>query len=237
VCLYNPGDEIKALPWAILTTLLLTSAWGLRRRSAWARGLTLVIHWPVFVVALGLCLCMLVFWRGITIENFLTDAPLRIGFFHLLPVLLVSGYTLWRFQGRFAGKPQVHHIVAIVYVVAAIMLAVAIVGLYNPRDQIEALPWVLLMILPLAMVRGLWRQAAWARGLALVIHWPVFVVALGLCLCIFRGIAVAPFFAIFLVIDLLPLLLVYGGTLWLLHRQKVREDNLLRELGPKEDEN
>ncbi len=243
VCLYNPGDEIKVLPWAILTILLLAIAWGLRRRAAWACVLTLVIHWPVFVGALGLHLCM--FYMFLFSVHFHPGAYLGVGVVHTLPILMVSVGTLWWLQWRFIGKLKMHHIIAVVHVLAAILLAVATVGLYNPGDQHEALPWVLLAMLLLAMARGLWRQAAWARGLALLIHWPAFVgaaVLLPLCLCIIflipaRGIAMGRAYAVFGVIGLLPVLLVSGCTLWFLRRQKVREDKLLREPRLKENEN
>lgn len=229
-CLYYPGDEIKNLPWALLTIALLASAWGLRRRSTWAPGLTLIIHWPAFLGTLWLCLYMLLFSRGIEIGHFYGGPHRTVGLFHLLPVLLVSGGTLWKLQWRFAGKPQAHHIIAAILVHTAILLAIATVQLYNPGDQIEALPWALLSALLLAAARGMWRQAAWARVLTLIIVWPAFVgsvIFLPLCLVILllvpaRGIAVGHVYAMFGLIGLPPILLVSGYTLWYLHKQRDR---------------
>lgn len=104
------------------------------------------------------------------------------------------------------------------------------VRLYNPGDQMEALPWGLLTLLLLAIGWGLWRRQVWARVLALVVHWTVFVGAVGLLpLCLYvlllvpaRGIAVAHVFALIGAVLALPILILSGWTIWYLHRRMLR---------------
>ena len=69
-------------------------------------------------------------------------------------------------------------VIAAVHVLAAIVLGVLVVRLWNPGDHVEALPWVLLAILLLTIAWGLWRRQTWARVLALIIHWPTLVGAI-----------------------------------------------------------
>lgn len=126
------------------------------------------------------------------------------------------------------------HVIAAIQLVAAIGVVVAIVDLWNPDDPlgslVEALSWVLLTILLLAIGWGLWSRRAWARVLALIIHWPTFIGAIGLLpLCLgflllvpARGIAVFHAFALFGLVVLPPVLLVSGWTLWYLHRRTLR---------------
>jgi len=125
-------------------------------------------------------------------------------------------------------------VIAAIQVVEAIGLVVAIVGAWNPEDPggslIEAMFWVLLAILLLTIGWGLWMRRAWARLLALVLHWPAFAGALvlfPLCLLFLllapaRGIAVGHVFAWIGLIVLPPALLLSGWIVWYLHRRTLR---------------
>ena len=124
-------------------------------------------------------------------------------------------------------------VIAAVHVLAAIVMGALVVRLWNPGDYVEALPWVLLAILLLAIARGLWRRQTWARMLSLIIHWSTLVVAIVLLpICLFvllfvpaGEIAVLHVFALFGLIILAPALLVSAWTVWYLHRriQSVRK--------------
>jgi hypothetical protein len=115
-------------------------------------------------------------------------------------------------------------VIAAMHVVAAIGLVVAIVALWNPGDLAEALPWILLTILPLAMAWGLWNRRAWAREAVSDYYSPIFFVALApFSFCLFfyflvpaRGIAVAHVYAVLGLFFLTPILLITGLTVWYL---------------------
>lgn len=115
-------------------------------------------------------------------------------------------------------------VIAAMHVVAAIGLVVAIVALWNPGDLAEALPWILLTILPLTMAWGLWNRRVWARKAVLDFYSPIFFVAtVPFSICLFfyflvpaRGIAVAHVFAALGLFFLTPVLLITGSAVWYL---------------------
>ena len=129
-------------------------------------------------------------------------------------------------------------VIAGIQLVAAISLVGLVVAYLvaqrNPNDLLwwvdESLFWVFPAILLLTIGRGLWNRRPWARVLALIIHWPIFVGAIGLLpLCLgflllvpARGIAVGHVFALFGLVAVAPVFLVSGWTLWYLHRRTLR---------------
>lgn len=124
-------------------------------------------------------------------------------------------------------------VIAATHILAAIVMGALVVCLWNPGDYVEALPWVFLATLLLAIAWGLWRRQTWACMLALIIHWPTLVVAIVLLpICLFvllfipvGEIAVLHVFASLGLIILAPALLVSAWTVWYLHRriQSVRK--------------
>jgi hypothetical protein len=123
-----------------------------------------------------------------------------------------------------------HQGIAAVHGLAAIVVGVLVVRLWNPGDYIEALPGVLLVALLLAIAWGLWWRRAWGRVLALIVHWPCLVgavVLLPACLYVLLfvppgEIAVLHFFALLALVFLSPALLLSASTLWYLQWRKVR---------------
>lgn len=85
-------------------------------------------------------------------------------------------------------------IIAIVHARGGALLGGLLVRGWNSgKYEVEVLPWVLLAILLLVLARGLWRKRNWSRGLALIIHWPVFVGAASLLpMCLAYVLAVTP---------------------------------------------
>ena len=112
------------------------------------------------------------------------------------------------------------YVIAALNVLAAILLAVSI-------DNPSRYPLVIPIILFLAIAWGMFKRRAWARVLALVVHWIVFVgtiVFLAYCLISLpfvpqEGIGFALIFIFCFAVIALPVLGVSGWTVWYLHKR------------------
>jgi hypothetical protein len=128
--------------------------------------------------------------------------------------------------------------IAAIHLIAALLVGWLIIIAWNPGDLHEALPWMLVAAVLMALAVGLWRRRRWARLVALIIHWPTFAGSLLLLpLCVIF-LLVDPAgemsffhpFAFLGVIFLSPALLLSGCTVWYLHSPTARRHFSLREL-------
>lgn len=62
------------------------------------------------------------------------------------------------------------HCVAAVHFIAALVVGTLIIIAWNTGDIYEALPWMLVTLVLMAMAVGLWRRRRWTRPFAVVIH-------------------------------------------------------------------
>lgn len=106
---------------------------------------------------------------------------------------------------------------AILHMVVALLGAVVIIALWNPVDIHEAVPWIFVVMVLGCISSGLWYGKRWAYFLALIIHWPMAVLAafaIPVCLIVLifapaNGIAVAHVFAVYC-ISIAVLLLTFS---------------------------
>jgi hypothetical protein len=84
------------------------------------------------------------------------------------------------------GKGVGLRVMAVIQCLLAVALGAMIVVLWDGRDLVgslaESILWIFLTAVLLLVAWGLWRRRPWARTLALVLHWPLFVGACALLL-------------------------------------------------------
>ncbi|TWU29481.1 hypothetical protein [Bythopirellula polymerisocia] len=105
--LWNWGDPSEAICWGFPTILLLTMAWGLWRRQAWALDVVSIAYRPMFdvgIVPLLLCLSyyFLVPARGIAVLHVFA----ALGILLLFPAVLVTGSTVWFLKRRTSSEQK-----------------------------------------------------------------------------------------------------------------------------------
>ena len=116
--------QLEGLCWIVPICLLLAVSYGLWSQLAWARLLTLVLDWSIFVGALGIAVVFavtIVVWvpgNGFDLSTALMATSMLV----LLPVVLVSAATLWGLHRGFGG---INAGIAIVIILFAVLAEVA----------------------------------------------------------------------------------------------------------------
>jgi hypothetical protein len=122
-------------------------------------------------------------------------------------------------------------VVAAIQILLALALAGLAAALWDSRDPVgsfvEAMFWLVLAAVFALIGWGLWKRRRWARQVALVIHWPIFVGASALLalsvLILLRppsgGIDVVHASASLGMYVLPPIIIASGGTLRRLHKR------------------
>ena len=113
--------QLESLCWIVPICLLLAVSYGLWNQLAWARSLTLILHWPICVGALG----MTVLFAGTIIiyvpeSGFdLSTALMATSLLVLVPIVLASASTLWGLHRGFGAMNAGTAIFIIILVVSA----------------------------------------------------------------------------------------------------------------------